>query len=500
MKKLFGLAFLLMMTVSVFGKETPLNITQTEWGFEISNLDAKGKRICKGFLDFQKQENVFIVFKTNEDSFSAEKLANEIVYNNLPNIVVYGTYGTSIEAFKDDKSQMYGPLIYYDSILVLSSAGKIEGCNAYSDGKNLHIKVSSVNKNLETKLTQLINACIVEKARMDAEKKAEEEKIAAEKQIEEIISHRQCNKNENYLYELTETGKIAIIAYIGDSVENLIIPEKIEGLPVQTIKVAEYSYKEKDINGWDINKGYCADSIVLRPSTKFKTVTIPKTVEYIDSRAFTNLEIEKVMFANGSILKVIGTRAFANNKIKEYNIPESIQLIGDEAFYNNEIEELKLPRKEIKIWKNAFSLNKIKKIIFYSGWDSFSWNGYYKGGGISIYSNEKDDDRLYDGPFMQDSDYLEEVFFEDGCKRITGYAFSGCKNLKKISLPSSMDVIFREAFANCTSLSEVTLRGKITLRNKEYSAMSYGVFSGCSSLSVQTKSQLLQSGLRPCDF
>ena len=69
MKK-FLLAFLFALTaLSVFAKDIPLEVTETEWGFEISNLDAKGKRICKGFLDFEEQYNIFVVFKTNKVDF-----------------------------------------------------------------------------------------------------------------------------------------------------------------------------------------------------------------------------------------------------------------------------------------------------------------------------------------------------------------------------------------------------------------------------------------------
>jgi len=179
MKKIFGLSILLMMTFVVFAKDIPLQVTQTDWGFEISNLDAKGKRICKGFLNFQEQENVFIVFKTNKDSFSTEKLANEIVYNKTPSIIALNGEAFSAVA-KDKKTQMYGPLLNYDSILVLTSAGKIEECSAYSDGKNLQLKFSGIKKDTETPLEQLIKACAEEKARIEAEKKAEEERLAME--------------------------------------------------------------------------------------------------------------------------------------------------------------------------------------------------------------------------------------------------------------------------------------------------------------------------------
>ena len=79
MKKILGLAIMLMMTLVAFAKEIPLQITKTEWGLEISNLNAKGKRICR-FADI-KTRDCFIIFKNKTDDFNIEKL-----YLNVYNI------------------------------------------------------------------------------------------------------------------------------------------------------------------------------------------------------------------------------------------------------------------------------------------------------------------------------------------------------------------------------------------------------------------------------
>ena len=126
MKKILGLVFIFLITMSCFAKEIPLQITETDFGLEISNLDSKGKRICKGFLNLDSDHEVYTIFKTNNDNFILENLAHEIVYNTglSPFTVLDGEKITN--AIVDKKSQKYGPLSNYDSLLIVSRNGKFK--------------------------------------------------------------------------------------------------------------------------------------------------------------------------------------------------------------------------------------------------------------------------------------------------------------------------------------------------------------------------------------
>lgn len=146
MKRLIGLGLALMMSVVAFAKEIPLKVMETEFGFEVLNLDEKGKRICKEFLNFSEKDDVFVVLKTNKDTFSTENFAHEIVYGNLAKTLVL-TGGKFTTANKDKKSNLYGPVANFDSLLAVCSAGSIAQCSAYSDEKNLQLSFSDVAKN-----------------------------------------------------------------------------------------------------------------------------------------------------------------------------------------------------------------------------------------------------------------------------------------------------------------------------------------------------------------
>ena len=231
-------------------------------------------------------------------------------------------------------------------------------------------------------------------------------------------------KNDTYAYNLTRNGTISIYGYLGSSIENLVIPETIEGLAVTEI----------------YNMGLPLRNVII------KSVTIPKTV------------------------KRIGENAFSNMGLKFVNFPDQSITIDKRAFCNNEIEVLNLPRKTVYLEADAFSNNKIKKLNIYKDW---------KYGGS-------------DGGFTKNSEYLEEIFFEDGCTYIYNYAFQNCKGLKRISIPASIKVIEDCAFRGCTSLSDVEIRGNLTL-NQGFFIGEY-CFKECP-IPLQPKAKLLKAGL-----
>lgn len=71
---------------------------------------------------------------------------------------------------------------------------------------------------------------------------------------------------------------------------------------------------------------------------------------------------------------------------------------------------------------------------------------------------------------------LERIIFEENsnAKVIRRLAFNGCKNLKELNLPKSMEEIENNAFQNCISLENVNCNELIYLGGS--------VFFGCKSL------------------
>lgn len=456
MKRFLGVVFALIMFISLSAKEIPMNVTEFESGFEISNIDAKGKRICKGFLCFEQKDDLFIILKTKDDSFSMKKLAYEILYRPSPSNAYIMDGSSFIRIDRDKKTQLYGPLSDVDSIIIISSQGKIIDCSSIYDGKNMQIFVGEIS-NEKNKLSEAIEEFKLvdaEQEKIAAERKAEEERKKAElerkvaeqelerqldpkikkqeenikKEIEYYLSKRDVYKNDTFAYMLTKDGTLAIVAYLGESKDVLEIPKEIEGITV--------------------------DRLIFLKSLKkvqFKTVKIPKTIKLISYHAFYNMGIEKIIFEEDSLIQEIGQEAFRYNNLTEMNVPRNRVEIGFDAFSDNKI-------KRVSISKNW---------IFY--YENNPWDGKFIGASQCFKSEARG--VIY-------SDLLEEVVYEEGVTDICPKAFAGCKNLKKISIPSTMKNFGACAFQDCTSLSEIYISGKpvTSIKDSNGNYISNGVF------------------------
>ena len=407
MKKIFVLVIMMSMVLPMFAakkKQAQIQIEKNAWGLEISNVDANGKKIFSK-LSSNIQSGFLVLKRKSSDNFDIEKFAEYFVYNlselpvhKMPNVFVID--GQSFkEADNSYQSRNWGghvqaPALGYEKIPFYEYEGLalifIEKFDFEINDNYMRLDKQELRLNVI--LDGETNDYFANLCRGYYEKKS----------IQDIINSSE--KTENFAYQLDKTGEIVIAAYIGKAVENLIIPEKIEGLAVGRI----YSMQSPS-------------------KVTFKSVTIPKSVKKINDNAFKNLGIENLVFEKGSQIEEIGQNAFRNNSIKQLN----------------------LPKKQITIYFDAFSDNKIKSISLYKDW-GFVYHttaGYF-----NLYENPSD------SAFVQ-SDELEEVVFEEGCSLIAPYAFANCKNLKRVSIPSSMKKFGAGAFINCSSLSEIIFAG-----------------------------------------
>ncbi|MDD5928446.1 MAG: leucine-rich repeat domain-containing protein [Spirochaetales bacterium] len=409
MKRIICFLLASLVTLFLFAKEIPLKVTETEWGFEVSNLDQKGKIICKDSLIF-KSDSIrnYIILRKKGDTVNLEKLAELIAIEEMTykdrtaqTIYVYTVENGNIiparynyNSNTGETNGTYGQMNNYESFMIVPYNSKIKSYKAFSERNDFYFIAN------ETESEKQLLKTLVEKKKIEIEnKKAIEEKKDLLKQI---IAHKDTYKNDSFAYQMNSSGSLTIACYLGESKDVLEIPNEIEGIPVNVI--------------------FSMQSLT---DAKFKTVVIPKNIVEIREDAFVNLGIENVVFEKGS----------------------EIQAIDQNAFRYNNITELNIPRKELTIYFDAFSDNNIKKVTVYKDWQFV----YRKRAGY-FYINDSET------AFIR-SDSLEEVVFEEGCIAVYPAMFSYCKNLKKVSLPSTMRKFGQNGFAGCESLSELVFAG-----------------------------------------
>lgn len=305
-----------------------------------------------------------------------------------------------------------------------------------------------------------------------------EKKIENEQKERELISQKEkqqrrseydaivasCDgRNESFAYKTSDkdgmNGDIEIIAYLGDSLETLIIPDAINGITVRRIS-----------------------SMVRKENVSFKKVVIPKSVHEIGDGSFAGCGIENIIFESGSELNKICKDAFRDNKIHEMELPKSVKELGENCFRNNCFTEIPLGKRVIGIYSNVFAENKIKRVRI---------NRYWK-----IYSK-----------FITESDILEEVYYEDGCIEISERAFEKCSNLKELYIPSSITLLSEYAFCDCTNLKDISFgegsfqwqQGENFVESLKMKYIHYEAFKNCP-LSDKTKSKLMEIGFNEAAF
>lgn len=184
-----------------------------------------------------------------------------------------------------------------------------------------------------------------------------------------------------------------------------------------------------------------SDTIFIPNTVSFNGITY--SVSKIDSFAFSNCNILKMVYLADSI-KSVGKSAFENcSGLRSVYIPSSVISIGDYAFFNcSSMDSVFIPSSIAKINEGTF---------------------YY------CYS-------------------LSFVSIPSSVSSIGRGAFYGCGNLKSILIPDSVTLIDNSAFSYCGGLTMVTLPSHITKIND-------AVFKECTGLkSISINAPIISIG------
>lgn len=261
----------------------------------------------------------------------------------------------------------------------------------------------------------------------------------------------------------------------------------------------------------NIGRGAFADNTTLR------SVILPDSVRRIESAAFKNcyrlssvglgsnmevvgvssfencISLRKIVFPDtamcigpsafekctlltdvdlGKGMEEIAEGAFKKCKsLKEITLPESLQKFDLQAFEGSGVRALYVPKNVFYITSMELSRRSpVKKIEV----DPRNPHLYSKGNGVFL----KENDALLgvvgkftvpqDGSLQEISENmfkgnlsLTEYYIPEGVKTIWDGAFSGCKNLRSVSFPSTLGLILPLAFEKCTSLEEIVVPGSV---------------------------------------
>ena len=195
---------------------------------------------------------------------------------------------------------------------------------------------------------------------------------------------------------------------------------------------------------------YIGDQAFARSG--IKNITIPKSVEYLESGAFINCaDLEEITVdpqnenytaLNGSLYSKDKTELlrFVNkDKVTSFTPPESVKIVRDSAFSNEKTLE-------------SVDLSGVEQI-----------EGYLFSNSESL-KTVKLPEHLTEIPYscFSSCTALESITIPDSVRVINSSAFYYCNNLKKIEIPEGVTEIGESAFSACKNLESLNIPSSVT--------------------------------------
>lgn len=228
------------------------------------------------------------------------------------------------------------------------------------------------------------------------------------------------------------------------------------------------------------------DASTFHSCSEMTSVVIPNTVTYIGHSAFYGCE-QLASVSIPSSVTTIGYYAFYGCKaLKSVTIPFGVTTIKYWAFANTGLKEIEIPNSVTFLGYWAFADTDIKEIYIPASLTKITHIG-----GPFDKITVSPDNPVYDSRndcnaiITREGDTLilgsDKTVMPDDVKAIGSYAFYNCKNLKTITIPSSVSYIGEVAFKQ-SGLETVTIPATVK-------CIAGGAFSECKDL----KSMLIES-------
>lgn len=235
---------------------------------------------------------------------------------------------------------------------------------------------------------------------------------------------------QDFQYTVNEDNTVFINKYTGSD-KHVVIPSKIEGLPVTLLLgIPHEEYTFLAVEG-------------VFENTEVESVVIPETVIKIGNRAFLNCtSLTTVDITKAANLKTIGSTAFKNcNKLEKFYAKDKLELIDAQAFDGcTSLKEVILPNTVTAIKKSTFrdctALERINLSSSLVDIEDCAFQNCSSLKTITIPSKVRMIN--FEGAAFQGNTSLETIIFEDGREEIAGYMCFAIGKSVEIVIPASV--------------------------------------------------------------
>ena len=196
--------------------------------------------------------------------------------------------------------------------------------------------------------------------------------------------------------------------------------------------------------------------------TGISSVKLPDTITVIAAYTFENCQnLSSVRLP--AYLEEIGAYAFSSTEITSIDIPESVYRIGSYAFKSTALKSLEINEGVYELGRGIIlGCNSIESLEFtltnefeYTTVGNYLFESSLPKSLKSVTVNGSAYGYIQEGAF-ESSEYIEEVIINGEIVYIAWNAFSGCGELRYVSLPASLEVVDDNAFSYCYRLYEIS--------------------------------------------
>ncbi len=174
-------------------------------------------------------------------------------------------------------------------------------------------------------------------------------------------------------YSTSSDGKsIKIDKYTGtDTV--VVIPDKIDGLPVTSI--AGYAFSGTNVTSITLPSGMTAlNGYALYGASKLTTVKFPSGLTSIGSYAFEFCTSLKSITIPNTVTSIGNGAFYACNQLASVNLGTGVKTIGKDAFTNTALTSVTIPKSTTSIGEHAFGYTYANSV--YTAVSGFKMTGY----------------------------------------------------------------------------------------------------------------------------
>lgn len=273
-----------------------------------------------------------------------------------------------------------------------------------------------------------------------------------------LFFQRYDGYNNNIYYRFADGETITVAGLVDDGIQELEIPESIDGYKVVGIMPRAFSGDE------------------------LRSVVIPESLETIGKYAFSGCDMLEDISARFGVsgLKTIEKRAFEKcSSLKGTEILATVETVGKDVFKNGAIEEINLSSVktlEEGAFRNLESLSR----VYLSDTLEVIPESCFEGCMYIVEFSNYGGVKTVEKNAFKDCMGIYELALE-GVEVIGESSFEGCIALTEIVIPDTMREIGKNAFKGCNNVLvfETPFIGKSA---EEASKYSFDYFINCNSI------------------